>query len=221
VLKHLGLIASSLLIATLVVSPASGADGHWSGAEPSGDVRAHRFDPEPPPCGTWTEPEVAEGDITRLDVRHRPGSIKVAIRLAHPTPTEGLQLTVPLRTDDAFFQVDVYERRNGQLRSDFLDVLEDPRDLDIELTTNECDNHYYGQMFGAPRCRIAATAGPRLLTVVVPRSCLDNPRWVRVGAQLGGGEDVWHYDRWAPDGVRVDEDKPWIPTYGPRVRVAR
>jgi hypothetical protein len=204
------------LLGLLIPIPAQAVEGSWRSSDPSGDVTGRAFSPEPPPCGTVTYPEVTEGDITRVDVRHRPASVKVAVRLAGATPVEGMQLTVPVQTSRRHFLV-ILDGRKGRLRGG-VEVVGQIDDDDIDV--DECGNESYSFGTFGPRCRVVTTAAPRLLTLVIPRKCIGDPRWVRVGAELGGGDDaMWHLDRWAP--ADYDDTKWWIHTYGPRVRVSR
>lgn len=163
-----------------------------------------------------SHPTVEEGDITRLDVRHRPASLKVAIRTATTVQMDGLQLTLPVRTSRGRFRVSVYER-NGRLRSDVGKV----RPIeDQDIAVDECGNQSYTLISFGSRCRVTTAVAATRLTAVIPRNCLYEPRWVRVGVELGGGdESLWHLDRWAPPGY--DDTRWWIHTYGPRVRVSR
>ena len=55
-----------------------------------------------------------------------------------------------------------------------------------------------------------------LVRVEMPRTCLQDPKWVRVAADLQGGTgNDFYSDRWAPAGV---DEQGWIGPYGPRVR---
>lgn len=74
-------------------------------------------------------------------------------------------------------------------------------------------------MMGVP-CRVRGQfdLGRHSLEAKVPRSCLANPAWVRVGVKVSytEGTQLVGAAEWT-DGTDTD---PWLPPYGPTVPAA-
>lgn len=217
-------------LALALLAPAAAYADGWSGPDQAGDVRGWHYDPEPEPCGTDTEVDgsaEANEDITRLGVRHTRGAVVITTRFVDLDPGLEQAAFLYMRTNLGgwWLHVDRFERQPGNWRM-FTFLAEEP-DLphpdDIE---SECGA--VGIILLGEPCRMARTVDfdLELIRLRVPRSCIGNPRWVRVGvtahrwidpADPEDRSSTTFYDDW-DGGVELS---PWAPPYGPRVRATR
>ena len=210
----LGPLLAALLV--LATSAPALADG-WSAPDPEGDVSGFTFDLEPEPCGTLTEvdgSDVAAVDITRLGVRHRRSDLRVRISLRDLSSVKNLDVTLSLRTPGA--DVDVVSFRwEGGVENFMMETIDFS-----ELEPDECGFVIVvSETWDCPGLSSRIRPAIDRVTVIVPRACLDDPRWVRVAASVRGEvAQVSYSDYWAPRGPAPEV---WRPTYGPRVRAAR
>lgn len=221
-LRALGATALSL---ALLVPAASYAD-HWGGSDPAGDVEGSAWTPEPEPCGTDTQvdgSDVTSNDITRLDVRHSRRAVMITTRLRDIEPDDELFTMMYVRTNRGGWWMDVlrFESRPDRWRVfAFLakePVLPDPEDLPD-------DSCGIGILLPGESCRMGreVDVDRDRVRLSVPRRCLGNPRWVRVGVGAShwtvpedpAEPEVSYWDAWE-GGVELS---PWAPDYGPRVR---
>ncbi len=211
-------------LALALLAPAAHAD-RWSSTDGAGDVRGWHFDPEPKPCGTDTEVDgsaEANEDITRLIVRHTRRNMVVTTHFRDLDAGLEQMVTVYLRTATGGFWLDVERFQGARGKWRIITFLSkaprypDPEDI------NECGG--FGIISFDIGCRIQREidADQDFLRVTVPRNCLKNPRWVRVGADAYGfvepedPEDqsfTVFSDDW--DGGTVLTK--WQISYGPRV----
>ncbi|WP_193605451.1 hypothetical protein [Nocardioides dongkuii] len=213
------LLAPLLAGLLLLPTPVAHADT-WEGADASGDVHASTYQPEPPPCGTFTDevrPEETSHDIVRLAVTHRRAAVRLVVDFRDLSRRGQHSTDLFLRTAATTWELDVSrDGRRGKTRT-FL-----ARAPDYEAAAedaNECGMYFVNS--GGPECPgLEARVLPRRdrVVAVIPRSCLRNPRWVRAAATAygdGSGDSTLH-DRWVPEG-RADNNRV-IGPMGPRVR---
>lgn len=194
--------------------PAASADT-WAHADRSGDVTGWRFDPEPPPCGTFEEATLAgatSSDITRLRVAHRRDDVRLTARFRDLRGRGQHSSTFFVQTPDRMWQLDVNRFESGEPTHTFFAkapdyaaleaaAQEEAEEAGVDCTTVVVD-------MGTAPCRgLRAEIDPRAdrVDVVLPRTCLRDPRWVRVGLSSSGetsGPDPWYVqDRWVPGGT--------------------
>jgi hypothetical protein len=162
-------------------------------------------------------PEDEKRDVTRLTVDHTADAVLVVVRLgAVPRHDPRTTYELGLRTPDSTFSIEAGRKRKGVLYANLSQVRPDPGSHDDgcprtpEATAVPCSGLTGRIHYGSGR-----------LTFAVPRSCLGNPPWVRVGfratgAVANGQESVFTM---FVDVVRSgsgDELAPLTP-YGPRV----
>lgn len=123
---------------------------------------------------TTLQPGRAEGDVVSLRVHHGPRAVRVRLRYAQLTrdPRASVVHVMAFRTSDGL--------RAG------LDLL-------VDGGGHTWQGERLWSVEGRDRARCARLRSrinyrTDTVSVVVPRSCLSNPRWVRVGA--GGGSFV-------------------------------
>lgn len=129
-----------------------------------GDVTYQTYDPDTGESGESVDPTVKAGDILRTVVRHKTDKVFVAIDFAD------------LRRSDAtgghFLRLVTNE---GLKRNAFLEVTEE----------NPRGRLSFSKATGEPvTCKGLSrdiSYADETLSFEVPRSCLSNPRWVRVG----------------------------------------
>lgn len=189
----MGLVRSVLLVvlgSVLVFRPGGAAADVLVRRDALGDV-------ERSPIGTlaWTPtPTRVEGDITSTRVAHGRRAIWIQVRLRDLTTG----------SNGNFFLVSV--RSDRRFRSVTIDAFPDHWDGRATTTTAR------GVVVGCP-------VGHRLdydrnrLTLRIPRSCLGNPQWVRVGVRstVAGATQAYSDDARATG-------MPGTLAYGPRVR---
>lgn len=215
--------AGAAALTLSLLAPTAAYADHWASTDAERDVEGWRYDPEPKPCGEFIEVDgTAETheDITRLSVRHTRRAMIVTTRFRDLDRTLEHTLSLYVRSAERgwWLDVDRYQNRNGHWRVlTFMarePKLPDPDDIEgcgigISLTDIGCRISHEVD-FDADR-----------ISLVVPRGCMGNPRWVRVGAdayRFVEPEDPAHpwttfSDEW-DGGVELS---PWMPPFGPRV----
>lgn len=220
-------VAGALALALL--APTAAHADRWSVTDEAGDVEGWHYSPEPEPCGTDTVVDGAEQaneDITRLGVRHTRRSVIITTRFRELDP--GLEQLVPMyvRTNLGGWWLDVirFESRPGKWRT-FTFLGEEPDYPDPD-DFDECGGA--GIIIADEACRMPREVDfdRDRVRLVVPRTCLGNPRWARVGAEAHRfvepedpeAEDFTVFsDEW-DGGTTLSE---WDVSYGPRVRATR
>ena len=137
------------------------------------------------------------GDVLSSGVVHGRRVVRVAMRYAEMSRRDPVVLHVfRLRTDEGLVREVTVQASRGSWGGR------------ARVTTGR------GRVV---RCAVRAELDPseRLARVTVPRRCLSNPRWVRVGmgVLIPVGEDSVYADDARTDGRLYDN-----PTYGPVVR---
>lgn len=214
-------LAVPLLALLLLPAPASAAT--WSAGDARRDVMTYDVSPEPEPCGTYTDravPADRTTDITRLAVRHDAETVRIVVGFRSVVATESTDATIWLRTPDRVWEVSISRDEPwGRVWTDlsrmpdYEAAAEDAGECGVVMTSS-----------GSKACRRLEgelDARRDRAVVVVPRTCVGDPRWVRAGVSSYGWDDedpaaTAHYDRWEPKGgsrtARIDGP------YGPRVR---
>lgn len=215
--------ATALILA--LVAPAAASAGHWSDTDEVGDVEGYTYSPDPEPCGTFTDfeaPEETGVDLTGLQLRHTRTQVVLTADLRDLVRRREQMLMTYLRTDRGTWWLDVDRfRAGGRWRVETF-LSKEPRYPDPE-EIDECGGFGVGSL--GLGCRIEANLSfaDDQVRVAVPRTCLKNPRWVRVGAESYGFGDVGDpenetftglFDAWEGGPVLSD----WTVSYGPRVR---
>jgi hypothetical protein len=209
-------VAAGLLA---LAGPAARAES-WHARDARRDVATFTQSPEPPPCGTHTlgtDPTDELRDVAGLRVRHDADTITVRVTMRElrrrgANLSWDLHLLVPAGA----FSVDV-NRSQGRTKL-FTFLGKEPH-----FSPPDGCGDAAGTAVGRSCEGLSAAIDPRhaALEVSLPRECLHEPRWVRVGVGVLGGfagtSDAFtlHSDEWTPAGV---EDAGYPPPYGPRVR---
>jgi len=212
------LIAGALASTLVGLAAGSASADRWWGADRTGDVRQWSYSPEPPPCGTFAEettPQDASTDIVGLSVRHEGDTVEVRAHLRNLTGWGDRSVDFEIDTDRRPYSVLVF--RNPRRHP------ADPWLMDasgIPSTPDECGS-YSTVNFGVPcdGLRAATSSRDDHVSVVIPRSCLGTPRWVRAGVRsyrtVGERARVDTWRRPEPD---PQPSSSLIGPLGPRVR---
>lgn len=227
--RTLRLVLAGLAVPSLMLGTGGAAHAErWSAPDPAGDVEGWHYDPEPAPCGTYTDVDGsadAHDDITRLKVRHSRKDIVLTAGLRDLDPTLEQSVTFSIGTPRRGWELDVdrYRGQSGKFRvMTFLskqprDTEPDPDDLD------ECGGYWFEYVDQGCRTPAVFDLRANVVRVTLPRSCVKTPAWVRVGVtafgftyseepddqSVGGFSDFW--------GVREEGSTSWLPPYGPAV----
>jgi len=212
-------IAAVLALAALLwgTSPALGES--WHGHDTARDARSFLIDASGR-CATVTTgavaPADARRDVVRLGVDHGEEAVELTLNLRDVARRDReTTYEFVLRTPERLFIAVAFPGR--RLRPALFAARAVRRhDCGRRLTIHlrSCDG-----LLGD------ADAGSDRVTISVPRSCVGEPRWVRVGAVVSGAID----ERSGDESIRVDADA-WggrgldtsklVPPLGPRVRVS-
>lgn len=214
--------AGAAALSFALLAPASAYADRWSGTDEAGDVEGFNYDPDPEPCGTITDLDGSADtntDITRLDVRHTRRAVVVTTRFRDIKSAREQNLSINLRASTGGYELYLYREapssRPWQVYSDLWTEPDYPDPDDVP----EC--HGFGLVVDGVRCRIEHEIdfADELIRLSLPRTCIGNPRWVRVAAQTSrfvdhGSTFDFYSDEW-DDGVKLNH---WLPPFGPRVR---
>ncbi len=176
----------------LAVTPFAAHADTYSHADAAGDVQVKGFDDDP--SAFVTDPSRVLGDVVGSRVSHFPRTVKATVRVRELTRTGRGALTwYAVRTPDRLRWVLVDTTRGrwaGRVAMNTADFRFVPCSIDhkVDYVNNT-------------------------VQVVIPRSCLGNPKWVRVGL---GMETYGATRQWSDDG-RVTADVTRAGTYGPRI----
>jgi len=216
-LPVVALLTAGLLAAT----PPAGAQT-WAGPDPRGDVRVLRYQPDAKPCAPF--PEHRNRHDKRHDIRE----------LAVDNGLESVVLTVSLREVDKRDRSTIYYLHVRTPKKAYsLNVGRFAGSGGTEVFLSE-EPHYpnpsqikncsFATDSGEIPCEgLAGKLSPQTdqLLVTIPASCLSEPAWVRVAAELTGftkpdafGRFTMSTDFWAPRGVKRSG---FLPPFGPRV----
>lgn len=215
------LTAATLAASLLALSAGSASADRWWGADREGDVTQSSYSPEPPPCGTFSQkatPQDASTDIVGLSVRHEGDTVELRAHLRNLTGW-----------GDRWIEFEIMAGRHPYTVSVNRNPARHPRDLtlynatDVPAPANECG--VTSTLNTGTLCEgMTASASSRedYVALVVPRSCLKSPRWVKVGLhsyrELGKRyrDDSWHRTELDPTPTNS-----LLGPLGPRVRHSR
>ena len=206
-------LAALLMTCCSLLALSSGSAGAevWRGADPRGDTNATTYSPEPEPCGTLTNAATNHGDLTRLVVDHGRRALRLRLAVDGLRGLSDLSVGFRVRTAVRDYSIDVdrYGRRWH------VSVTKPP---EVPDDAGECG--FYSYLTYERECHgadVSISRGRGLFDLRLPRACVGEPRWVRVGASLYGElpSGAWARDTWAPDGDEQGDD--FALAYGPRV----
>jgi hypothetical protein len=213
-------------VAVLAASAGPASAETWHARDGHGDVRSYHLDLTQE-CEAITGGErVAQDrrrDITRISVDHGSDALVAKIGL-RDVPPRGRGMNddydVELRTPDHTFEVSVLASASGRVETSLL-MVRRSRDPDAPRCGPRLESHDFD-------CAgLAAEVDRRSnsVSVTVPRMCIGDPRWVRVGAVASGlgeggfgdGSDVMVLlDAWGPSEFPITR---LLPPLGPPVHV--
>lgn len=223
ILRTAGAAALSLAL----LAPTAAHADRWSGTDEVGDVEGWQYDPEPEPCGTFTDLDGSaetNNDIVRLSVRHHRRAMVITTRFRALDPALEQMLFLYVRTSTGGWWLDLtrFEDAPGRWRvHTFLGAEPDLPDPD-DIPDDQCG---FGVIIHGEPCKIRRDVDFERdrIRLAVPRRCIDNPRWVRVGASAYRWVEPADPDHATSTSFHDDWDggtelSPWMPPFGPRVR---
>lgn len=227
-----GALVLALTVGLSIVPTAAHAEG-WLVDDPSGDVSGYHHDPDPEPCGTDTELDAGfhgNEDLVGFSAHHTRTALRLVARFSDIDESLEQGLGVYIQTPTRAWQLDVgrhwWNTAHGEklkVTAELTKPLPEPADGEI----GEC-GYWTGQV-RRYRCRIerAVDLDRDRITATVPRACIGDPEWVRLGAGAVGWDfpDDWqtagysiYSDQW---GEHPDGESDWDPPLGPQVRSGR
>jgi hypothetical protein len=227
--QHLRAAVVALAVAAgLLVPPPAHAE-RWAGSDVEADVEGWHYAPEPEPCGTYSDVDGTtnqNNDLTRVVVAHMRREIKLRAQFRDLDPALEQDITFHLQTNVRGWFLNVMRFRNlqtGRFRT-MAFLAKEPNYPDPDDIDNECGA--FGFVTTGLRCRVhpQVDLDADVIRASVPRSCLKDPRWVRVGAISSGwvppadppdGSYGGFHDEW---GTRDELTSPWLPPFGPKVK---
>jgi hypothetical protein len=215
-----------LTAASVAFTAAPARADSWQARDAAGDVHGFAYSPEPPPCGSTTDttdPTDELRDITRLAVDHQASTVEISLSLREVRRRgRGTSYTLHVRTPTKAFEVWLLRDSKGRMDPLLVPAIQPP-----DTGADDCGRQGVLGPAGPPCVDLASAIDPRrdVIVVSIPRRCLKDPAWVKVGARAFGGFSgsladgfVLHDDSWAPPGV---EPAGLVPPLGPRVRAGR
>ena len=205
-----------VVLLSLIGLPAASAET-WSAPDKRRDVTSLRYSPDPEPCGTTVrkkKPRDKKTDIVGLSVDHGPEVVVVEISLRSLRPKQKFGAQIDVRTSGRDYEVEV-DRYAPQ---GFPDVYVTEEYVPDDPEPGACGP--VGIIEQPLECDDLVTSSDATTDVVrveVPRSCLGQPDWVRVGVATYRFKGMTSFhDFW---GRRADspKDNPWVNPLGPRV----
>ena len=206
-------LATALVATALWTTTTPASADRWWGGDRSGDVEQVTFSTEPPPCGTYAvtnAPQDAATDIVGLSVVHARDEVVLRAHYRELTGYHDRSVDFTLATDRRDYQV--------QVRG--------PRPIEVEVwgapstpQPSECDTYSTVQLGVECDARLRVEPARDVIEVTVPRDCIGDPRWVRVGVRndrvLGSR---YRADVWGRSDLGTILDDPPL---SPRVRRSR
>ncbi len=209
----------ALAVAAGLLVPTTAHAERWSSSDGVGDVEGRLLDPEPQPCGSATSVDASANtnqDVTKLIASHQRREIKLVVRFQDLDRELGQHIAIHLRTGKRRwlldvtrfrdFDTDVFQVAAYLARAAVLPGEDDECGETVRITPTNCHVR--------PQVDLAENA----LRAVLPRTCLRNPRSVRVGVRATGREEtdegvVVFSDVWGADG----SVSSWLPPLGDKV----
>ena len=212
------LTVTALTATMTVIGAGSASADRWWGGDRSGDVQQVGVSPEPPPCGTLKQsaaPQDTTTDIVGLSVRHEGTSVELRAHFRDLTAWGDRYLTFDLATDERGYRVSLMRsRRHGPIGATVLVTGSPPESVD------ECGGYSLVVLVApCPDLVLTRSRERDYVSVLLPRSCLGAPRWVKAGVHtFRTVDDRVRSDTWGTTGV---EPLPFTGPFGPRVRHSR
>lgn len=110
----LALAATALLLGSTVTGASADT---WRSTDAAADVSKYRYDPEPPPCGTFTqaiEPDDSTTDIVGLEVHHRKDTVELAAHFRDLTGWGNQFISFDVETERRAFEISVSRYESGE-----------------------------------------------------------------------------------------------------------
>jgi hypothetical protein len=209
------------LLAT--VAPVAQAET-WHEPDDLRDVATFRHDPTPEPCGSDSvggAPDDRRGDIRTLRVDHSTWGVNLRLSLRdvrrHDTR---IGYSFHLRVPGGTYFVSV---RGAAPRRPVVTYFgEDPRIVESVSTDGCISSSLASKSRDCLGLTAVIDARREVVEVSVPATCLKDPKWVKVGAQVAAQRSVtaaggytYYVDQWGAPGQRVSG---YLPPFGPKVR---
>jgi hypothetical protein len=154
----------ALTAAAVVLAPTTALADTLSKADTSGDVLKASG-----PSGGAVDPTRAIGDITRTVITHGPSNVKVKVFFRDLQKVGKIVTIIPVKTDKGYRRFEIVA---GPGKYYGTVTVRNAKDKKVTCKTTRTIDY---------------AANTALL--VVPRKCLSNPRWVRVGAGVLSTQD--------------------------------
>ena len=205
-----------VLLPLLLAAPAAHAET-WTAPDRTGNVKSFTYSPEPQPCGTVEvvkEPDDVLTDIVDLTVQHDVDAVTVEVGMGAVKARHRFSTTINIRTPGPDFIVYVDRQEPRQDVATFLAKEAKPPKPDT------CGA--YGVAYLGIGCEGIAGEGiageadttADVYRLTVPRACLRDPEWVRVGAAVrsigGSAYDVWGRRKDKPKNLTVNPLSPRV-----------
>ncbi len=210
-------------LALVLLTPAAASSDSWLTADDRRDVVGYSWDPEPQPCGTSTDVDSSAEtnvDITGLGVRHTRRAVVITTRFRDLGSAHGQTVDLAVRSSTGGWELGFYRLDPDDGGWDtFTDLTTEPDYPDPD-DVPECGSFIIDSDWIPCRIGRDVDFAKNLIRLSVPRNCMRNPRWVRVGVNTydfiddGSGSYTYFWDEW-DGGTAVS---PWLPPIGPRVR---
>lgn len=182
---------SAALVLPLLLLAAPAHAERWSAADPAGDVTGWHYDPEPAPCGTLTDLDGStrgNEDIVAFSAQHNRRALRLVVRFQGLDAALEQSVSFRIQTPTRAWELglDRWAGPKGKFRVE-TGLTKAPPEPPDDL--GECDS--WGWMTGVKPCRTERSVdfATSTIAVTVPRSCIGDPAWVRVGASASAFTD--------------------------------
>lgn len=210
-------------------APAAAHAERWTSADPAGDAFSWNLDSDEPcaPAAMTATPDDRGSDLTRVRAAHSHDTVRLGATFGKAAGPAFQTVAFYVDTPGRAYAVEVVRvTQSGPPHQAIVAYANPvPRLLATgsceELTEVDSDSSSSNRRPAACQKLSAHYDGPSV-TVSVPRDCLRNPRWVRIGAYSMTGDDdgdVVGFDTWLPAGQQPSGFA--IGAVGPRLRAGR
>lgn len=149
--------------------------------------------------GVTGAPDEGGADITTFVIRHTRDAVTLTLNTRRRVGTGGVLLDYSVKTPSGAYSLAAYREQ---------------REFKVRLTKGN-------RRIRCQDLRLSFTKGWGPLGARIPRSCLNNPKWVQADIQVSrirGGESNPYTLR---DTAGIDGQNPNVPSYSRRVHVGR